>query len=86
MYYSYGVGKGKSKVRDASDELWLRERMLIGGVQGYAGYGETKGGREMQKLSTVEFHKNCKLILIFILILRDKCVIHFPKIGKNGIE
>ena len=60
--------------------------MLSGGVQGYSGYGETKGGGEMQKLSTVEFHKNCKLNLIFILILRDKCVIYFPKIGKNGIE
>ena len=55
--------------------------MLSGGVQGYAGYGETKGGGEMQKLSTVEFHKNCKLNLILILIL-----LRVPKIGKNGIE
>ena len=86
MYYSYGVGKGKSNVRGASDELWLREGMLSGGMQGCRGYGETKGGGGMQKLSTVEFHKNCKLNLLFILILRDRCVVQFPKIGKNGIE
>ena len=60
--------------------------MLSGGMQGCRGYGETKGGGGMQKLSTVEFHKNCKLNLLFILILRDKCVVHFPKIGKTGIE
>ena len=44
MYYSYGVGKGKSNVRDASDELWLREGMLSGGMQGCRGIRETKRG------------------------------------------
>ena len=51
--------------------------MLNGGMQGCRGYGETKGGGGMQKPSTVEFHKNCKLNLLFILILGDKCVVRF---------
>ena len=51
--------------------------MLSGGMQGCAGYGETKGGGGMQKPSTVEFHKNRKLNLLFILILGDKCVVRF---------
>ena len=42
------------------------------GMKGYAGYGETKGGGGIQT-----FQKNCKLNLLFILILRDKCVVHF---------
>ena len=44
IYYSYGVGKGKSKVRGASDELWLRGGMLSGGMQGCRGIRETKRG------------------------------------------
>ena len=46
--------------------------MLSGGMQGYAGYGETKGGGGIQT-----FQKSCKLNLLFVLILRDKCVVHF---------
>ena len=54
------------------------------GCRGVRVMGRPRGGGGMQKLSTVEFHKNCKLNLLFILI--DKCVVQFPKIGKNGIE
>ena len=57
MYYSYGVGKGKSKVRGASDELWVQERMFSGGMQGCRGYGETKRGGGIQKFPIVAFHK-----------------------------
>ena len=46
--------------------------MLSGRMQGYAGYGETKGEGGIQT-----FHKNCKLNLLFILILRNKCVVNF---------
>ena len=46
--------------------------MLSGGMQGYAGYGETKGGGGIQT-----FQKSCKLNLLFVLILRDNCVVHF---------
>ena len=46
--------------------------MLSGGMQGYAGYGETKGGGGIQT-----FQKSCKLNLLFVLILRDKCVVNF---------
>ena len=64
-------------------------------MQGYRGHGETKRGGGIQKLLIVAFHKNCKWNLLFILILRDRCVIHLlccccyffvAKIGKNGIE
>ena len=42
--------------------------MLSGGMQGYAGYGETKGGGGIQT-----FQKSCKLNLLFVLILRQVC-------------
>ena len=52
MYYCYGVGKSKSKVR-GTPQMNSGYEMLSGGMQGCAGYGKTKGGGEMQKLSTV---------------------------------
>ena len=42
--------------------------MLSGGMQGYAGYGETKGEGGIQT-----FQKSCKLNLLFVLILRQVC-------------
>ena len=55
--------------------------MLSGGMQGYVGYGETKGGGGIQT-----FQKSCKLNLLFVLILRDKCVVHFFFFAKTGIK
>ena len=58
--------------------------------------GRPKGERGIQKLPIVAFHKNFKLNLVFILILRDT-YINFSlslslffffvvaEIGKNGI-
>ena len=51
--------------------------MLSGGMQGCRGYGETKRGGGIQKFPIMAFHKNYKLNLLFILIFRDRCVIHF---------
>ena len=65
-------------------------------MEGYRGYEETKKGRGIQKLPIVAFHKNCNCNLLFILIFRDRCVIHslccrcclffFFFFAKNGIE
>ena len=52
-------------------------------------------GEGIQKLPIEAFHKNCKLNLLFILILEDRCTIHllyvslswfFYKNWKNGME
>ena len=51
--------------------------MLNGGMQGCRGNRETKRKGRIQKFAIVAFHKNCKWNLLFILILRDRCVIHF---------
>ena len=75
MYYSYGVGKGKSKVRGAPymNSAYERECWVVG----CRGVRETKGGRGIQKFSIIAFHKNYEWNLLFILIFRDRCVIHF---------
>ena len=43
MYYCYGVGKSKSKVRE-TPQMNSGYEMLSGGMQGCAGYGKTKVG------------------------------------------
>ena len=52
--------------RGASDELRLRE-----GCRGVGVMGRPRGERGIPKLPIVAFHKNCKLSLLFVLILRD---------------
>ena len=51
--------------------------MLSGGMQGCRCYGETKRGEGGPKLPIVAFHKHCKSNLLFILILKDRCVITY---------
>ena len=58
MYDSYGVGKGKSKVREAPYMNSAYERECY--VEGCRGVGETKRGGGIQKFPIVAFHKNCK--------------------------
>ena len=95
MNYSFGVGNGKSKVRGAPqmDSSYERECW----VKGCRGVGVMRPrGEGIQKLPIIEaFHKNCRLNLLFILILEDRCVIHllrvslfrfFYKTWKNGMK
>ena len=95
MNYSFGVGNGKSKVRGAPqmDSSYERECW----VKGCRGVGVMRPrGEGIQKLPISEaFHKNCKLNLLFILILEDRCVIYllrvslfrsFYKTRKNGMK
>ena len=65
MYYSYGVGEGKSKVRGASQMSSSYERECY--VEGAAVLGFWGD----QKLPIVAFHKKC-----IIVILRERSVIH----------
>ena len=94
MNYSFGVGNGKSKVRGAPqmDSSYERE-CWVKGCRGVGVMGRPRG-EGIQKLPIIEaFHKNCILNLLFILILEDRCVIHFVflffaffyKTWKNGM-
>ena len=63
-YYSYGVGKGKSKVGGAP-QMNSVTRGMPGCMR------RPRGERGIPKLPIVAFHRNCKLSLLLILILRD---------------
>ena len=71
MYYSYGVGKGKPKVRGAPQMNSGYEReCCVKGCRGIGVMGRPRG-EGIQKLSIVAFHKNCILNLLYLLTLRE---------------
>ena len=65
MYYSCGVGKGKSKVRGAPQMNSSYEReCYVEGCRSVGVMGRPRGGRDPKI-----FHKDGKLNLLFILNL-----------------
>ena len=51
------------------------------GCRGVGVMGRPRG-EGIQKLPIIEaFHKNCRLNLLFILILEDRCVIHLLRVS-----